>query len=368
MGRTMMLLIALLALGSTTASAWAKILIATAAPMTGRLAWYGEQWERGTELAVQDINAKGGLLGQQIDLLLGDDFCDPAQAVALARSLVAKGVAAVIGHTCSEAAIAAAPVYEAARVIMIAPSASNPALTDSGWPNVFRTFGRDDLQGRIAAEHLARHHASDRIAIVFTPGVYSRGLAAEAKKRLNELGIQEMAFVSVDPAAADWSALVNTLARQGVEVVYSSAHSPDTALLIRHAADLGHSFKVIGGDALNMEDFWIITGQAGEGTIFTSGPDPRASPVAAPVVERFRKSGYDPEGFTLYVYAAVQAWAQAVENAGTLDPGAVIKALRDGTFDTVLGRIGFDAKGDVEGITPFAWFVWRDGKYVPLDG
>jgi branched-chain amino acid transport system substrate-binding protein len=118
MRQMMMLLIALLALGSTTASARAEILIAGAAPMTGRLAWYGEQWERGTELAVQDINAKGGLLGQQIDLLLGDDFCDPAQAVALARSLVAKGVAAVIGHTCSEAAIAAAPVYEAARVIM----------------------------------------------------------------------------------------------------------------------------------------------------------------------------------------------------------------------------------------------------------
>ena len=176
-----------------------------------------------------------------------------------------------------------------------------------------------------------------------------------------------MAFVGVDPAAADWITLVNTLARQGVEVVYSSAHSPDTALLIRYAADLGHGFKVIGGDALAAEDFWLIAGPAGEGTIFTSGPDPRANPVAAPVVERFRKSGYDPQGYTLYVYAAVQAWAQAVENAGTLDPGAIMKALRDGEFDTVLGRIGFDAKGDIEGIIPFVWYVWRNGKYVPLD-
>lgn len=345
----------------------AEILIAGAAPMTGRLSWYGENWERGAGLAVRDINARGGLLGQRVELILGDDYCDPEQAVALARSLVARAAAVVIGHTCSEAAIAAAPVYAAARVIMIAPSASNPALTDSGWPNVFRTFGRDDLQGRIAAEHLARDHAAERIAIVFTPGVYSRGLAAEAKRRLNELGIQEVAFLRVDPAAADWSAIADSLAKQGVNVVYSSAHTPDTALLIRHAADLGHRFKVIGGDALGMADFWLIAGGAGEGATFTSGPDPRDNPLAAPVVERFRASGYDPEGFTLYVYAAVQAWAQAVERAGTLDPETVIKALRDGEFDTVLGRIGFDEKGDVEGITPFVWFVWRDGKYVPLE-
>jgi branched-chain amino acid transport system substrate-binding protein len=350
-----------------TMTARADILIATAAPMTGRLAWYGEEWQRGTQLAVDDLNAAGGLLGQRVELTFGDDNCDPAQAVALARSLVARRVAAVIGHTCSEAAIAAAPIYETARVIMIAPSASNPALTESGWRHVFRTFGRDDLQGRIAAEYLAREHAADRIAIVHTEGTYSRGLAAETKRRLNELSVAEVAFIGVNAALADWAAVVERLGEAGVGVVYAPMHGPDAGLLIRSAADLGRTFVVVGGDALNPEDFWMITREAGEGTRFTSGPDPRTFPQAKDVVERFRRTDHEPGAFTLYVYAAVQAWAQAVAQAGTLEPEAVMRVLHEAEFDTVLGRIGFDVKGDVEGFEPFVWYVWRSGKYVPLE-
>jgi branched-chain amino acid transport system substrate-binding protein len=335
--------------------------------MTGRLSWYGEQWQRGTQLAVDDINAAGGLLGQRVALTIGDDNCDPAQAEALARSLVAKGVVAVIGHTCSEAAIAAAPVYEAGRVIMIAPTASNPALTESGWRHVFRTYGRDDLQGRIAAEYLARVHRSDRIAIVFTQGAYSRGLAIETQRRLNELGVEEVAFVGVDPAAAEWAALAERLGEEGVRVIYAPMHSPDAGLLIRSAAEQGRAFKVVGGDAISSEDFWLITGEAGEGTRFTSGPHPRTFPQAKDVVERFRQAGYEPAKDTLYVYAAAQAWAQAVAQAGTLEPEAVMRVLHEAEFDTVLGRIGFDEKGDVEGFEPFVWFVWRGGKYEPVD-
>lgn len=350
-----------------TPTARADILLGGAAPLTGRLTWYGEQWQRGTELAVDDLNAAGGLLGQRVKLTLGDDNCDPAQAVALARSLIARRVAAVIGHTCSEAAIAAAPVYEAARVVMIAPSASNPALTESGWRNVFRLFGRDDLQGRLAAEYLAREHASDRIAIVHTEGTYSRGLAAETKRRLNELGVEEVDLIGVDAASADWRAVADRLGREAVDVVYSATHSPDAGLLVRQAADLGYRFKVIGGDALGMEDFWLIAHEAGEGARFTSGPDPRAFPHAKGVVERFRRTGFEPVSYTLYVYAAVQVWGQAVARAGTLDLEAVTRTLREAEFDTVLGRIGFDEKGDVEGVDPFVWYVWHEGTYVPLE-
>jgi branched-chain amino acid transport system substrate-binding protein len=302
-----------------TASARADILIGGAAPMTGRLAWYGEQWQRGAGLAVDDINAAGGLLGQRVVLTLGDDNCDPAQAEALARSLVAREVTAVIGHTCSEAAIAAAPIYEAARVVMITPSASNPALTESGWHHVFRAFGRDDLQGHIAAEYLAREHRSNRIAIVFTEGIYSRGLAAVTKRRLNELGVEEVDFIEVNTASADWTAVADRLKQEAVDVVYSSAHSPDTGLLIRRAADLGYRFKVFGGDAMSLEDFWLIAREDGEGARFTSGPDPRSLPYAKSVVERFRQTGFEPVSFTLYVYAAAQAWGTgggAGEHAG----------------------------------------------------
>ena len=96
--------------------------------------------------------------------------------------------------------------------------------------------------------------------------------------------------------------------------------------------------------------------------------DMRASPQAAEVVARFRAQGYDPVGFTLYAYAAVQVWAQAVEAAGSLDLDAVIEAMHSRQFDTVLGRIGFDEKGDVTGFDPWQWYVWQaDGTYVPLE-
>jgi branched-chain amino acid transport system substrate-binding protein len=144
-------------------------------------------------------------------------------------------------------------------------------------------------------------------------------------------------------------------------------HSPDAGLLIRSAADQGRAFLVVGGDAINVEDFWLITGEAGEGTRFTYGPDPRTFPRGKDVVERFRRAGHEPASNTLYVYAAAQAWGQAVAKAGTLEPEAVMRVLHEAEFDTVLGRIGFNEKGDVEGFEPFVWYVWRGGRYEPLD-
>jgi branched-chain amino acid transport system substrate-binding protein len=95
--------------------------------------------------------------------------------------------------------------------------------------------------------------------------------------------------------------------------------------------------------------------------------DPRINAAAAPVVAELRAEGYEPEGFTLYSYAAVEVWAQAVEKAGTVAIEAVADVLRTHRFDTVLGRIGFDEKGDVYGYEPFVWYVWQKGKYVPLE-
>jgi branched-chain amino acid transport system substrate-binding protein len=115
-------------------------------------------------------------------------------------------------------------------------------------------------------------------------------------------------------------------------------------------------------------DFPMITGPGLGGTLMVAAADMRTSPPAAAVVARFRAEGYDPPGFTLYAYAAVQVWAQAVEAAGSLDLDAVTLAMHSRQFDTVLGRIGFDTKGDVTGFEPWQWYVWQaDGTYLPLE-
>src|SRR5215207_9751506 len=128
----------------------AEALIGLAGPMTGKLAWFGEQMERGAELAVAEINAAGGVLGQQVRLVMADDFCDPEQAVAAARKLVSDGVIFVVGHYCSHAAIPASEIYEAAGVLLISPASINPMLTELGRANVFRIIPRDDADAIMA--------------------------------------------------------------------------------------------------------------------------------------------------------------------------------------------------------------------------
>ena len=124
---------------------------------------------------------------------------------------------------------------------------------------------------------------------------------------------------------------------------------------------------MIGGDALIHADFLHVAGPAAIGVRFLSMADPRINEGAAPVVEKFRAEGFEPEGFTLYAYAAVEVWAQAVEKAGTVEPKAVAEALHGHQYDTVLGRISFDEKGDVYGYDPFVWYVWQTGEYALLD-
>jgi hypothetical protein len=135
--------------------AQADILIGAAGSMTGRDAWLGDQMERDAELAVADINAAGGALGQPVQLVIADDFCDPEQGVAAAQELIGDGVVFVVGHYCSGSSIPASKLYEAAGVLQISPASTNPLLTEQGRDNVFRVIGRDDAQGIVAGNYLA---------------------------------------------------------------------------------------------------------------------------------------------------------------------------------------------------------------------
>jgi branched-chain amino acid transport system substrate-binding protein len=131
--------------------------------------------------------------------------------------------------------------------------------------------------------------------------------------------------------------------------------------------DQGVKTTLMGGDALLVEEFWAITGPAGEGTLVTFSPDPRLLPQNADLVKYYRSQKYEPETYTLYSYASVQAWAQAAEKAKSLDPAKVEAVLKSGQkFDTVIGSVGFDAKGDVVGPT-YVVYVWKNGKYTYAD-
>ncbi len=359
--RTTILMAATVALVGTV-SARADITIATAGPMTGQYASFGEQMRRGAEMALRDINAAGGVLGQKLRLEVGDDACDPKQAVAVANAMASKGIKLMAGHFCSGSSIPASNVYSEENILQISPASTNPKLTERGLDNVFRVCGRDDQQGLVAGNFLADKFGSMKIAIVHDKTAYGKGLADETRKTLNGRGVRETMYEAYTAGEKDYTALVSKLKRNKIDVLYVGGYHTEAGLMVRQMREQGMSTRLVSGDALVTNEYWSITGPAGQGTLMTFSPDPRKNPTAEGLVKRFRSAGYEPEGYTLYTYGAIQAWARAAEKAGATDTAKVIKVLRTSKFETVLGQIGFDAKGDVTA-PGYVFYEWKQGKY-----
>ena len=359
--KTLFLTVAALALFGAT-SAMAEILISTAGPMTGQYASFGEQMRRGAEMAVQDINAAGGVLGQKLKLTVGDDACDPKQAVAVANKFASQGVVFVAGHFCSGSSIPASKVYDEENILQISPASTNPKLTEEGGPNVFRVCGRDDQQGTVAGNFLADMYGKKKIAILHDKTAYGKGLADETKRQLTSRGLKAAMYEAYTAGEKDYSALVSKMKSKSIDVFYVGGYHTEAGLMVRQAREQGYNAQLVSGDALVTDEFWKITGKAGEGTLMTFSPDPRKNPVALKIVKKFRDTGYEPEGYTLYTYGAIQAWAQAAEKARSTDTTKLIAALRQNKFDTVLGNIGFDKKGDVTA-PGYVWYEWKGGTY-----
>lgn len=345
----------------------AQIKIGFAAVLSGDVSWIGEQQEIGSHRAVADINAAGGLLGQQVELVVLDDFCNPAQAAAVARQLVDEAVVFVHGHTCSGASLEAAPIYQDAGILMISSSSTNPALTDAGRPNVFRVCGRDDDQGTVAGDYLADHWADKNIAVIHDSLAYGQGLAEETKRRLDERKVPTALFEGFEAGQPDYSSLVDKLEAARIDVLYMGSYLADVSVILKQAKARGMNLQAVSGDAIASDDFVLFSGQAGVGTLFTFGPDAREIPAAASVARAIRdEEGFEPAGYTLYGYAAVQVWAAAVRQAQSSATDAVAKILRSASFDSVLGTVSFDEKGDIVGVDNYVWYVWGEEKYSRL--
>ena len=355
---------AMTALGVTAAKA--DIKISVAGPMTAQYATFGEQMKAGGTMAVKDINAAGGVLGQKVILSIEDDACDPKQAVAVANKVISEGVVFMAGHFCSGSSIPASKVYTEEGILQISPASTNPKLTEEGGPNVFRTCGRDDQQGIIAGNYLADHFGDKKIAFVHDKTAYGKGLADETLKQYRKRGKKEVMYEAYTAGEKDYSALVTKMKGAGIDVFYVGGYHTEAGLMIRQAHEQGYKPQLVSGDALVTDEYWKIAGSTAEGTLMTFSPDPRKNPVAAPVVKRFRAMNIEPEGYNLYTYGAIQAWAQAVEAAGSTNTDQVIDKLRTMQFDTVLGTISFDETGDVTA-PGYVFYVWKNGKYDYID-
>ncbi len=349
------------------ASAESDIVIAVAGPMTGKEATFGAQFLAGASAAVADINAKGGVLGKQLKLLTGDDQCDPKQARAVAEQLSAAGAALVAGHFCSSSSIPASSVYNEQGVIQISPGSTNPDYTDKRpGPFSYRVCGRDNHQGGVAGAYLAKEFKDKKIAILHDKTAYGRGLADETKKAMNAAGKQEVFFEAITPGEKDYTAVVSRLKQNGIDVVFIGGYHTEAGLIIRQMRAQGMKTILVGGDALVSSELGTIAGDDVEGTMMTFSPDPRKNPAAQGVVAALQKKGINPEGYVVYAYAAVQAWAQAADKAGTTDGAKVVEALNSNEFDTALGKFRFDAKGDPN-LPPYVFYRWGKKSYEQIE-
>ncbi len=347
------------------AGAAEEIRIGFATPLTGALSSTGARHRVAVELAVEDLNQHGGVLGRPVRLVTADDDCGVEQAEEAAHQLVEAGVRFVVGHLCSHSSLVAAAVYEATGVPMMSTTSSHPRLTEEGRGNVFRLIGRDDVQGRMAGDFLAERWRRGRIAILHDGSTYGAGLAEQVRQQLHEDGVtggplrglhawRGRLFGSRRAAPAGRR-------RRGLHRRLRAGRGADLARRAggRRRPPAGRWARVGHGRVLG------IAGTTAEGTIFTGRRDAGLGPEETRVLRALQARGLGRRPTSLASYAAVQVWAQAVERAGTTDPAAVTRAIRRGRFDTVLGWVAFDAKGDLEGAT-WQWQVWREGDYELL--
>jgi branched-chain amino acid transport system substrate-binding protein len=339
------------------------IRIGIAGPMTGDQGKMGMDFRNGVSLAVEEWNANGGVLGKKIVLLIGDDQHEPKQAVSIANKMVNDGVVGLIGHFNSSCSIPASDVYNRAGIPMITPASTNPELTEKGYRGVFRVCGRDDQQGKVAAEFVTARLGLKRIAVIHDKTTYGQGLADEFKKALDKK-IEVVYYGGVGQGDRDFKGVLTTIRGKKPELIFFGGIYPAAGLLVRQAREIGMEAPFMSGDGTIDPKFIEIAGsKAAEGTYLTFSPDPRNIPSAGRFVEGYSEKYGEIGPYSIYAYDAANILLTALREADSTEGKLIIDKLHSMEFQGALGRINFDEKGDVT-TAPYVIWVTRDGKFT----
>ena len=362
------ILLAGLGLGAMLAAAQgAEVKLGIAAPITGNSAAIGTQLKNGASQAVEDLNKSGAVKGTTFSVSVGDDASDPKQGVSVANKFASDGVKMVVGDYNSGVSIPASDVYQDAGIIQVTPASTAVKFTERGLWNVFRTCGRDDQQGAVAGDYLATHFKGKKIAFVHDKTPYGKGLADETLKALKVKGGKEAIYEGINPGEKDYSALVSKLKSAKIDVVYFGGYYTEAGLILRQMSDQGLKAPLMGGDGLVDKELVAIAGPAAEGTLTTFPPDARKNPNAKDALAGFKAKGIDPEGYTLYSYAAVQVLAKAMQETGSSDGKKLAEWLHQGKpVETVVGPIAYDKKGDITK-PDYVMYQWKKNAAGNID-
>lgn len=345
--------------GSSLAAASDTIRIALAGPVTGPVAQYGDMQFIGAQMAIEQINAAGGVNGAKLEGVVFDDACDPKQAVAVANRIVNQGISYVVGHLCSSSTQPASDLYEEEGILMITAASTSPDITARGYELVFRTIGLDSLQGPTAGKYIAEQVKPSKVAVIHDKQQYGEGIATAVRDVLREAGIEVPVFEGVTAGDKDFSALIAKLRQAGVDFVYYGGYHPELGLILRQSAEQGLRVGFMGPEGVGNSDISAIAGQASDGLLVTLPKAFDEDPANAHLVEAFKAKNQDPSGpFVFPAYAAVQVIADGIKLAGSTDTAKVAAALRSNSFATPTGTLEFDDKGDLKNFN-FVVYKWH---------
>ncbi|MBD9602057.1 amino acid/amide ABC transporter substrate-binding protein (HAAT family) [Pseudomonas sp. 478] len=353
-----------------SAFAQADVKIGVAGPMTGANAAFGEQYMKGAQAAADAVNAAGGVNGEKIVLVKGDDACEPKQAVTVAKDLTNQKVAGVVGHFCSSSTIPASEIYDEAGIIAITPGSTNPQVTERGLSAMFRMCGRDDQQGIVAGDYIVDVLKGKKVVVLHDKDTYGQGLADATKAQLVKRGVTPVLYEGLTRGEKDFSAVVTKIRAAGADVVYFGGLHPEAGPLVRQLREQGlKDVKFMSDDGIVTDELVTTAGgpQNVDGVYMTFGADPRLLPDSKTVVDEFRKKGTEPEGYTLYAYASVQTLAAAFNGAKSNKGEDAAAWLKKNPVKTVMGEKTWDSKGDLK-VSDYVVYQWdKDGKYHQLE-
>jgi branched-chain amino acid transport system substrate-binding protein len=342
------------------------IRIGLAGPLTGEQAAIGQDMYHGSQMAVDEWNEKGGVLGKKIELEALDDKADNKEAVSIAHEFTSDPLLlAVIGHLNSGCSIPASKVYHQEKILEVTPCSTNPELTLQGWPEIFRFCTTDAVQGPFGADMAIQKLGKKRFAILHDKSQYGQGLAEQFKATAEKDGATILEFEGITKGDKDFTAILTKIKGLNPDILYFGGMYPEGGLIAKQAKDLGVKSILMGGDGIFDKQFIILGGPATEGAYITFlAPPWEKTPQAQTFVSKFKeKFKADVGPYAPFAYDAANCLLEAIQRTNSTDRAAIIKefaATKD--YKGVVGVTNFDEHGDSTNKIMYLYVV-KDGKF-----
>ena len=356
---------------ATAAAGGEVVKIGLASPLTGPQSHIGIDIRNGTQMAIDDANAKGVEIGGKkvrLELIAEDDQADPKTATVVAQKLVDAGVVGIVGHFNSGASIPASAIYAKAGIPQISPSSTNPKYTQQGFKTTFRVVANDLQQGKVLGEFAVKNLNAKSVAIIDDRTAYGQGLADEVEKAVKASGGEVVAREFTTDKATDFAAILTNIKGKKPDVVVFSGIDPQAGPMAKQMKSLGLTAKFLGGDGWQTPNFIKLAGEDAEGAMASVPGLPKDQMAGGKAFLEKYKAKYNAEVelYAPFGYDIVNVFIAAMQRAGSIDPTRWLAEVGKTKLNGVIGPIAFDDKGDIKD-GPITVFVVKGGKWDPLE-